>query len=232
MIRVLIVEDDPMVAELNRRYLENVPGFNASGNVRSGQEALQFLAQNEEIELVLLDIFMPGMNGLDFLTALRAQGRRVDVILVTAADDQDSIEKALRNGAVDYMIKPFEYSRFQAALEAYKKRRLLMRSAETFDQRQIDEYVLQRRGYACDLLLPKGLDRNTLRRTWECVALSEAEFTVESMAALVGISLGSMRKYLKYLQSLELVAAQLGYGAVGRPVYRYRRIAQGTDLGF
>ncbi len=226
MIRVLIVEDDPMVAELNRRYLENVPGFASAGKVRSGQEALSFLERHDDVELVLLDIFMPGMNGLEFLAALRAQGRGVDVILVTAADDQASIEQALRNGAVDYLIKPFEYSRFQAALEAYKKRSLSMRSAQRFDQSRIDEYLLQRSGCGCDSALPKGLDRNTLRRIWDCVAASDEEFTVESMAAQVGISLGSMRKYLKYLQGLELVSAQLGYGAVGRPVYRYRRIAK------
>ena len=232
MIKVLIVEDDPMVAVLNRRYLETVPGFSSAGIVRNGQEALQFLTTHEEVELVLLDIFMPGMNGLEFLTTLRGLGKGVDVILVTAADDQHSIGVALRNGAVDYLIKPFEYSRFQTALEAYKKRRVSMQGAQKLSQNQLDEHVLQRRGYGSDLPLPKGLDRNTLGRVWNGIETVEGEFTVESMANLIGISLGSMRKYLKYLQTLELVSSQLGYGAVGRPVYRYKRIASPTDFGF
>ncbi len=229
MIKVLIVEDDPMVAELNRRYLERVPGFAAAGLVKNGGDALVFL-ERQPVDLILLDIFMPGMNGLDLLTSIRGKGYKVDVILVTAASDQDSIEAALRSGAVDYMIKPFEYSRFQAAMEAYKKRRRLMNSQQRLDQQELDEYVLQRRSAVGDMTLPKGLDRNTLRRIWAKISQNESEFTADGMAAEVGISLGSMRKYLKYLQQLELLAAQVGYGSVGRPVYRYRRLAGSFDI--
>jgi len=66
MIRVLIVEDDPMVAEFNRRYLAQLEGFTLAAIVRSAAEALTLLEQ-QEVDLILLDIFMPGINGLEFL---------------------------------------------------------------------------------------------------------------------------------------------------------------------
>lgn len=229
MINVLIVEDDPMVAELNRRYLERVEGFVAVGVVKTAAAALQFLA-TEAVDLLLLDIFMPGMNGLALLNEIRARQQRLDVILVTAASDQDSIEQALRHGAVDYMIKPFEYGRFQAALDAYKRRRELMQGPRSINQRELDEIVLQRRA-TVEAELPKGLDRTTLRRIWACILQRSEPFTADSMAHEVGISLGSMRKYLRYLQKLEMLEAQVGYGTVGRPVYRYQRLAGAAETG-
>lgn len=62
MIRVLLVEDDPMVAELNRIFLSRVAGFEIVASVRSATEALEAL-RSQPVNLLLLDIFMPGQNG-------------------------------------------------------------------------------------------------------------------------------------------------------------------------
>lgn len=220
MIKVLIVEDDPMVAELNRRYIERIDGFLFCGIVKNGDDALAFL-QEKTVDLVLLDIFMPNMNGLELLAAIRQQNYSVDVIVVSAARDNQSIQAALRNGAVDYLIKPFEFDRMQTALVAFKKRLQLIRESANLSQRDLDQQVFAR-NLQLDSELPKGLDRNTIKRVWERILEQQEEFTAEEMANYVGLSPVSIRKYLKYFQSVDLLNVEISYGAVGRPVYRYR----------
>ena len=114
----MIVDDDPMVAEFNKRYVDLVAGFHVISVVHSAGDALTVL-DSEQIDLILLDIFMPGMNGLELLINLRQVGKGVDVIVITAACDSNNIKKALQFGAVDYIIKPFEFERLNAALLAY-----------------------------------------------------------------------------------------------------------------
>ena len=120
MIRVLLVEDDPMVAELNRMFLSRVAGFEIVASVRSATEALEAL-RTHPVHLLLLDIFMPGQSGLELMEEIRRQALDVDVIFVTAARDTATISKALKLGAVDYLIKPFEFERLKEALDHYRE---------------------------------------------------------------------------------------------------------------
>ena len=219
MVKVLIVEDDPMVAELNRRYIERVAGFSFCGMVSNGDEALEVL-RKKQIDLVLLDIFMPGMNGLEVLSNIRQQNYSVDVIVVSAARDHQSIQAALRNGAVDYLIKPFEFERLQAALIAFKKRLQLIKKYSTVSQTDLDQQVFSGICQA-NVELPKGLDRNTIKRVWDKILETQGEFTAEEMAICVGLSPVSIRKYLKHFQNIDLLSTEISYGAVGRPVYKY-----------
>lgn len=221
MIRVLIVEDDPMVAEFNKRYLARTEGFELVAVAASGDEALAVLAR-ESVDLVLLDIFMPGKTGLELLSDIRRAGRGVDVILVTAAADRGSIQKALQYGAVDYLIKPFEFERLNASLTAYRDRVRLMRHSAVLSQADLDRRILHK-DLPSQTELPKGLDRNTLRRTWTKIAATgAAAFSTEDMARAVGISRVSMRKYLDFLTRQGVLDVDAVYGAIGRPVYKYR----------
>jgi len=219
MIKVLIVEDDPMVAELNRRYVERVAGFLFCGMVANGDEALEVL-KARQIDLVLLDIFMPGMNGLELLSNIRRQNYSIDVIVVSAARDNQNIQAALRSGAVDYLIKPFEFERLQIALMTFKKRLQLIKRNPHVSQIDLDQQVFSGIRHA-DIELPKGLDRNTIKRVWDTILETTGEFTAEEMAKNVGLSPVSIRKYLKYFQSVDLLDTEISYGAVGRPVYKY-----------
>lgn len=223
MIRVLIVEDDPMVAEFNRRYLAQLEGFALAAAVRSAAEALTLLAK-QEIDLILLDIFMPHMNGLELLSQIRSTGTNVDVIVVSAACDNQSIRRALRYGAVDYLIKPFEFERFNAALSAYRDRAVFMRGQGSINQAELDQRILLK-DQPLTNELPKGLDRNTLKIVWEHIREgSEETFTTEEMAKRVGISRVSMRKYLTFLMKMEFLRMEVTFGSIGRPVYKYRCI--------
>jgi CitB family two-component system response regulator MalR len=222
MIRVLIVEDDPMVAELNRRYLASMPGFLLIGAVKTGDAALTLL-QKEKIDLVLLDVFMPGLNGLELLQEMRMRGITSDVILLTAARDSRSISKALRYGAVDYLVKPFEFERFSAALANYKNRSKLIKVQQELNQHEIDRQLLFR-GPTVGEDLPKGLDRKTLKKVWQSIVKAQGrEFTTEEMANSVGVSRVSMRKYLEFLEKTDFLSLDISHGSIGRPVYKYRQ---------
>lgn len=229
MIRVLIVEDDPMVAEFNRRYLTQIEGFTLAAMARSATEALVLL-EKQEVDLILLDIFMPHMTGLDFLSRIRAIDTNVDIIVVSAACDSHSIQKALRYGAVDYLIKPFEFERFNAALSAYRDRAVFMRSHGSIRQAELDHKILLK-DQPLSGELPKGLDRNTLKIVWRHIREeAENDFTTEEIARRVGVSRVSMRKYLTFLMKLDILRMEVTFGSIGRPVYKYRCISAGTDL--
>lgn len=217
----MIVDDDPMVAEFNRRYVELVEGFKVEAIVHSAIEALEILDETE-FDLILLDVFMPGMNGLDLLIQLRQVGKGVDVIIITAACDRHSIKKSLQFGAVDYIMKPFEFERLNSALLAYKGLTSLMEEQDRLSQLELDQCVLYKE-QPISSQLPKGIDRNTLTVTWEKIKeLDQSLFSTEEMAKYIGISRVSMRKYLEFLRQIGTLKLEIIYGTVGRPVYKYR----------
>ena len=223
MIKVMIVDDDPMVAEFNKRYVDLVAGFHVESVVHSASVALKIL-DTDDIDLILLDIFMPGMNGLELLINLRQVGKGVDVIVITAACDSNSIKKALQFGAVDYIIKPFEFERLNAALLSYNGLVSLMEDQDKLNQVELDNCILYKE-QPLSIQLPKGIDKNTLTVTWEKIkVLEQSLFSTEEMAKYVGISRVSMRKYLEFLKQIGTLKLELIYGTVGRPVYKYRRI--------
>lgn len=219
----MIVDDDPMVAEFNKRYVGLVAGFQVDFVVHSANQALKIL-DTEEINLLLLDIFMPGMNGLELLTQIRQMGKGIDVIVITAACDSNHIKKALQFGAVDYIIKPFEFERLNAALSAYKGLVELMHDQERLSQIDLDHCILYKE-QPVSIQLPKGIDRNTLMMTWKKIKeLEQSFFSTEEMAKYVGISRVSMRKYLEFLRQIGTLQLELIYGTIGRPIYKYRCI--------
>jgi len=230
MIKVLIVEDDPMVAEFNKRYLEQVGGFELIAIAPSVADALNIL-DHQKIELILLDIFMPGMNGFDLLAEIRQLGQGVDVIVVSAACDSQSIKKALRYGAVDYLIKPFEFERFNTALSTYRDWVKMTKGQEKLSQAELDIRLLHPNPLPVHSELPKGLTRNTLKTVWESIqAMKEHSFSTEEMANRIGVSRVSMRKYLGFLTDIGVIEMEVIYGSVGRPVYQHRCIKPESDL--
>lgn len=224
MIKVLIVEDDPMVSEFNRRYLEKVAGFILVDTARSAHEALLIL-ETQKIDLILLDIFMPGMNGLELLSTIREKDQDVDVIVVSAASDYQTIKRALRYGAVDYLVKPFEFERLRMALSAFRDGVAFMREQAAINQADLDQRIMHLDLAGTTTLLPKGLDRNTLKMVWQALeGINRETFTTEEMANRIGISRVSMRKYLDFLKQINILDIEIAYGSIGRPLYKYRCI--------
>lgn len=232
-IQVLIVEDDPMVAKFNRHYLEQIQGFEFAGWAASGGEAVQML-EELAVDLILLDFHMPRTSGLQLLSALREQGSTVDIIVISAASDNSSIRKALQLGAVDYLIKPFEFSRFQAALSAYREDYALMKHKENLSQEQLDKLLRHSLSPEEDNksgTLPKGLTEGTLESIWSTIQkLEHPVFSTEDITAEAPISRISVRKYLAFLTEAGVLDMEISYGAVGRPVYMYTVAATGHEI--
>ncbi len=231
MIKVLIIEDDPMVAEFNKRYLEQLEGFNLVSVFDNGKEAFKMLEQ-EQVDLILLDIFMHKLNGLEFLSEVRKKDAAVDVIIISAANDKVNINKAIRLGAVDYLIKPFEFERFESALRRYKSKKVYFDRHKESSQEELDE-LLFRKGeedVAEMAELPKGLTRETLRMVWNEIIGLDDDFSTDDLTFNVGISRVSTRKYLSFLTDIGVLEAQTVYGSVGRPQTRYNRVPVSDNI--
>ena len=224
MTKILIIEDDPMVAELNSRLIRTMDGFGTPVVMGDPRDALEYLEKNS-VDLILLDIYLPGMNGLELLSRIRELRYPVDVLVVSAARDSDSIQKALRAGAVDYLIKPFDFERLRQALLAYENRSRLIREHEKLTQNDLDAGILPKESADADsaTTLPKGLDRYTLSIIYACLQKISEPFTTEELSHQVGLSRVSVRKYLEHFCEIGQLEKEASYGAVGRPVFRYHK---------
>ncbi|WP_282138140.1 response regulator [Rossellomorea aquimaris] len=221
MINVLIVEDDPMVARFNQKYLEEIKEFHLIGISNSIEDAM--VKVNEyKIDLVLLDVYMPGKrNGMDLLEQIRKEQRETDVILITAASEVDNIQTALRMGVVDYLIKPFEFERFKKALTTYRESNRMLQKQSTIDQSELDLLLLREVQAGEKSPLPKGLTSSTLSSIYdEIMSFEEQSFSTDDIADVTSISRVSIRKYLRFLKDIGVVDETLIYG-IGRPVYQY-----------
>ncbi|MFZ8100255.1 response regulator [Staphylococcus arlettae] len=222
MIRVLIVEDDPMVAQLNKQFLAKIEGYTLVAMANSVAEARERLT-TEVIDLVLLDVYMPEEDGLALLSDIRAQQLPTDAILITAATDVTQVQTALRYGAVDYLIKPFEFERFKTALNKYKQHYDLLHGQQSISQTSLDRQLLSQTQTPDNTQanLPKGLTQKTLQAIINKVNDSgERAFSTDEIAEMANISRVSVRKYLKFLADIEVLEELMTYG-IGRPVYLY-----------
>lgn len=224
-IKTLIVEDDPMVAEVNKGFVEATGGFEIVGLARSGLEALE-LIQTTHPQLVILDIFLPDLDGLETLAEIRKKNEPVDVILVTAARDSETITNVFRYGAIDYIVKPFKFDRFKRALESYMTlRRTLMK--DSLDQEEIDRLAAKNRSLLAapspqvEQNLPKGLNEVTLKQILLFLLKQSDALSAEEVAEGVGLARVTARRYLDYLEKSKKIKLEIQYGSVGRPINRY-----------
>ncbi|UXA11356.1 response regulator [Mycobacterium sp. SMC-8] len=215
---VLVVDDDFMVAEIHRRFVDRVDGFRAVGVARTGAEALTATRELRP-QLILLDVYLPDMTGLKVLQRLRSEGDRVDVIMITAARELDTVRGALDGGATDYLIKPFEFPQLETKLRAYAARADALQSASGADQTLIDA-LFGGPAVAAAKALPKGLGAETGEMVLTAVR-DAGEVSAAECADLVGISRVSARRYLEHYLGTGVLELRLQYG-VGRPERRYR----------
>lgn len=226
-ISVLIIEDDVRIAEINRRLVQKVPGYQVIGIATDGQQAkdeLTILHPN----LVILDIYFPDMNGLDFLQVIRRDFPETDVIMITASREINSVKEALRSGVFDFIVKPLIFERLKSSLKNYQEFRNRLRKIQkenlSVNQEEIDE-LLERVKQKEQTIpyLPKGIDKITLKKVTEVLNQTEEGLNAERLANKIGISRPTARRYLEYLVAKEQISADLSYGEVGRPERIYRK---------
>lgn len=220
--RVLILEDDPMVAAIDRQYVESDPRFQVVQVCKSGGQALEYLAQ-QDADLIVLDYYTPEMNGQEFLDRLHAMGRAPAVIMVTSASDTDIVRALLSRGVMDYLVKPFEFPRFRQALEKFIQRQKLFSGAVGMDQRTIDQLLQAQEGEEAGPQLSKGLNGSTLRLIQDFLVHSRGQaLTSEEIAEQVHLSRITIRRYVNYMVETGQLASSIDYQTGGRPSIRYR----------
>lgn len=221
MYKVLIAEDDPMVAMINEQYIKRNKNFEVVGKCQDGASALAFLKENE-VDLLVLDVYMPHMNGFETLRKIRSEQITVEAIMVTAANDRDSLEEALHLGIVDYLVKPFTFDRFQMALEKYIAQNNALKDIETLNQTSIDHIIDNTRKKSEDLF-PKGIQERTLIIIMKYLNSNKGQwFTGDDIAARVGLTGVTVRRYLNYLAESGRVVGEMNYETGGRPCMRYK----------
>ncbi|MDO9353245.1 MAG: response regulator [Solirubrobacteraceae bacterium] len=221
MIRVLIVEDDALVAEVHASYVERVPGFAVAGVAHRATEALEMLGERT-IDLVLLDFHLPDARGLDLLRAVRARSASpVDVIAVTAARDQESIRSAIATGVSQYLVKPFAFATFADKLERYARYREQVAGTPEADQAGVDALLGTLRGPSPGRTLPKGLNATTLEGVRGAIAAADGPLTAAEVAGHAGLSRVTARRYLEHLVVENDVILTMRYGRTGRPEHLY-----------
>lgn len=230
MITVLVVDDDFMVASVHTRFVQRIEGFEVVGAARTGAEALH-LVEELDPDLLLLDVHLPDMSGLQVLAALRAAGNHVGVVMVTAERGADAVRTALHGGAMQYLVKPFEHADLVARLQQVATTLRSLdgspgREPDDIDQSAIDQ-VFGAGGAevttATGKRLPKGLSTETGALVEQLLAGVDDVSAAEAGERL-GMSRVSARRYLEYFVATGVAEVRLRYGTAGRPERRYRRV--------
>jgi response regulator of citrate/malate metabolism len=231
-IRVLVVEDEPLLAEAHKAYTERVPGFVVVGVAHTAREAMAALRHRAgaDVDLVLLDFRLPDLHGLDVCRALRAAGSSVDVLAVTSARDLAMVRTAVSLGVTHYLLKPFTFAAFRDKLERYADYRAqALAEGEVAAQHEVDRMFATLRGTAGHSL-PKGLDAQTLNRVRAALTDGsrpaapgeEMGLSATEVSARTGISRVTARRYLEYLVTIDRAVRRPRYGTPGRPEVEYR----------
>lgn len=211
-MKILIIEDDPMVAMIHKEYFKRKEISNDLNHVSTLEEAKEFLA-NSDTDLIILDNYLADGQGIEFLPELKGY----PIIMITAANDVQTVEAALTNGVVDYLVKPFTYERFSQAIDKVQDYMKLL-SKEKINQDLIDDYLNSGRVEEEEDSLPKGLSRITLKKVLENIKEQKTGFTTQQVADALDISRITIRKYLNHLVNINVLSEDAEYYTSGRPV--------------
>ncbi|MGY3961730.1 MULTISPECIES: response regulator [Aeromonas] len=221
MIKILIVEDDPAIAEIHRRFVQRLAGFEVLGVALTLFDAREQIAILQP-DLVLLDVWLPDGEGFSLLRELRQAGACLDVILLTAAREASALQEAMRLGVVDFILKPVVFERLRDTLGNYAESRAALAALADIDQQAVDALFGTPLQQVAAGGLPKGIDALTLQRV--LAALTSVGASAEEIGNRVGVSRTTARRYLEFLVGQQLASPELEYGTVGRPERRYQSI--------
>ncbi|MEU6860674.1 response regulator [Glycomyces sp. NPDC046736] len=218
MIEVLVVDDDFRLVNIHSGFVARTPGFRVAAGARSGEETLAALAEHRP-DLVLLDLYLPDVFGLDLVRRMRAEGFESDVFVISAAREAEAVRAAVRLGVVSYLLKPFSFDDFTERLEQYAERRAGLAAAAVRDQADVDRAF--ERATAPNPLPPKGFSAETTKLVESALRVAEGSLSASECAERVGISRVSARRYLERLAEGGSAEVSLKYAGRGRPERRY-----------
>lgn len=218
MYKVLIVEDDPMVASINSIFLEKYSNLEVINIAKNEEEVFEILEKNF-VDLILCDVYLEESNGIEILKKIRSKGILTDIIFITALNESNKIKEAVAFGAIDFLIKPYNQARLDTAIGKFlKKNELLIKT--TMDQEECDEY------FSFDSTqteFPKGINEKTLDKIELFLSENRKKWwNANKLSEELNISTVTLNKYLKYLVSINKLTVNTSYGEVGRPENFYK----------
>ena len=221
MYKVLIVEDDPMVAMINEQFVSRHKDFVVAHKCNDGKSALEYL-ENNDVDLIILDVFMPYMDGFETLRQIRKKQISVDVIMVTAANEREQLKEGLHLGVVDYLVKPFTFERFKVALDKFIAQVEALKDLDKVNQKNID-FLIDKSRKRANELYPKGIQEKTLQTIIEHLKENKNKWlTGDEIAEKVGLTGVTVRRYMTHLSETGMVIADMNYGTGGRPCMLYK----------
>jgi len=228
-IRVLVVEDEPIAAAAHAAYIGRLDGFTLAGSAPDGQSALRLMSElsaaGQPVELVLLDMNLPDLHGLDIARRMRASGLFADIIAITAVRELNIVRSAVATGVVQYLIKPFTYATFADKLRSYRLFREQLAgpggAGAGASQSDVDQAFASLRAPS-ELPLPKGLSGSTLDSVQDFMKSQSGAVSASEVMEALGMSRVTARRYLEYLADAGTVSRTARYGAPGRPENEYR----------
>ncbi|WP_010283495.1 response regulator [Bacillus timonensis] len=226
MINVLIAEDDFRVASIHEQFLQKIDDVHLIGKSSNAKETLDMLEKHENIDLLLLDVYMPDKMGTEMLPIIRNRYPEVDIIMITAATEKKHLEESLRSGVFHYLIKPVTVEKFTETIKKYIEKKELLQNMNEVDQTFADQYFGGKPIHTVEkkIYYPKGIDPLSLEKVKEIMSQLETGITAEEMGERMGASRTTARRYLEYLASTNEVIAELEYGIVGRPERKYVKL--------
>ena len=217
---VLVVEDNAAVAALHCRLIDALPDFQTVGVVSDGDAAYRAV-EAVRPDVAIVDLTMPGGDGLTLLRRIRHEAVPLEVIVVTASRDAQTIREAMHLGVVDYLVKPFAPERLRQSFNAFALRaRALKRPLLAQDE--VD--LVQSTGAARIQRLPKGLKRSTLRAVREALERSGVALSADEVGREIGVARVTARRYLEYLDVMGLARVERECHGPGRPRNRYQHV--------
>jgi two-component system CitB family response regulator len=222
LIEVLIIEDDPRIADIHRRFIDKIDGFIVVGSAHTGAEAKDWVAAMKP-DLILLDVYLPDMMGTELMTFIQAESSDTDIIFITAAAEVSVVKQAFRGGVIDYILKPLTFDRFQESLHAYQEKRKTLASTGKLQEESIQLlWHSYKSPNSTDIpLTPKGIDPITIDKVVVQLTQQTQGITAEKLGIASGLSRSTARRYLEFLVSESKARAELIYGTIGRPERRY-----------
>lgn len=232
MYKVFIVEDDLMVCSILEKQLGRFPKLSIAGKFKRSADALKQLQEDPDAaDLIVLDYYMPGMNGIEFLKELRTSNTETQVIMITSADEYGIIRSAMCCGICDYVLKPFNAQRLEKAVSKFETVMKLKKNTHVWTQDKVDTLLCPHRHYnveqSGDADAPKvgKINKTTLAAVREYMKLHTAEkMPLIDISKGISLSTVTTRRYLKYMNSLGEVDITHDCKTGGRPseIFEYK----------
>lgn len=220
MYNTIIIEDDPMVMDINCSYISKCSKIRIVATFKNGREALEYILAGNPVDLVILDVYMPEMNGIEFLHNLRTSGNSCHVIPVTAANERENVAKILKYNVTDYLVKPFGESRLLQAINKFLTCKEISNKIPPVSQGELDEIFNPQTQK--EEKREKPIDPRTLEIISSYMKKSKNKaIPIKDIAETVKLSPVTVRRYLNHLKNEGIVTTRLNYSTGGKPAVLY-----------